>query len=156
MSGKPSCPGDPLPFRGFSFSACLFENAISNTHLLRLKRYDVIGRQEGRKLMKRVEFRRNAMNSLLRHSLVVGGALCLIVIALIVGALRPKHASGAGTAAPPEVMVAQVEQKDVPLRRMDRYVGRGCECQRSGAGHRIFAPARLPGRRLRQRGSTTF
>ncbi len=39
----------------------------------------------------------------------------MIVIALIVGALRPKHASGAGTAAPPEVMVAQVEQKDVDL-----------------------------------------
>src|SRR6266850_4490541 len=55
------------------------------------------------------------MNSLLRHSFVVGGVVGLIVIALIVGALRPKHASGAGTAAPPEVMVAQVEQKDVDL-----------------------------------------
>jgi membrane fusion protein (multidrug efflux system) len=39
----------------------------------------------------------------------------LIVIAVIVGAVRPKHASGAATAAPPEVMVAQVEQKDVPI-----------------------------------------
>jgi membrane fusion protein (multidrug efflux system) len=55
------------------------------------------------------------MNSLLRHSLVVGGVVGLIVIVLIVGAMRPKHASGAGTAAPPEVMVAQVEQKDVDL-----------------------------------------
>src|SRR6266478_8044499 len=55
------------------------------------------------------------MNSLLRHSFVVGGVVGLIVIVLIVGALRPKHASGAGTAAPPEVMVAQVEQKDVDL-----------------------------------------
>jgi RND family efflux transporter MFP subunit len=55
------------------------------------------------------------MNSLLRHSLVVGGVVGLIVIALIVGALRPKHASGAGAAALPEVMVAQVEQKDVDL-----------------------------------------
>src|SRR6267143_193201 len=55
------------------------------------------------------------MNSLLRHGFVVGGVVGLIVIALIVGALRPKHASGAGTAAPPEVMVAQVEQKDVDL-----------------------------------------
>src|SRR6202049_3891624 len=55
------------------------------------------------------------MNSRLRHSFVIGGVVGLIVIALIVGALRPKHASGAGTAAPPEVMVAQVEQKDVPL-----------------------------------------
>src|SRR3984957_8954230 len=55
------------------------------------------------------------MNSALRHSLVVGGVVGLIVIGLIIGALRPKHASGAGTAAPPEVMVAQVEQKDVDL-----------------------------------------
>src|SRR5712664_1743113 len=55
------------------------------------------------------------MNSLLRHSFVVGGVVGLIVVALIVGALRPKHASGAGAAALPEVMVAQVEQKDVDL-----------------------------------------
>jgi membrane fusion protein, multidrug efflux system len=39
----------------------------------------------------------------------------LVVIVLIVGALRPKHASGAATVAPPDVMVAQVEQRDVPI-----------------------------------------
>jgi membrane fusion protein (multidrug efflux system) len=39
----------------------------------------------------------------------------LIVLAVVVGALRPKHTSGAVTAALPEVMVAQVEQKDVDL-----------------------------------------
>jgi len=39
----------------------------------------------------------------------------LIVIAVIVGALRPKRASGAGTVAPPDVLVAQVEQKDVAI-----------------------------------------
>src|ERR1700733_8766810 len=55
------------------------------------------------------------MNSLLRHSFVIAGAVGLIVVAVVVGALRPKHASGAGTAALPEVMVAQVEQKDVDL-----------------------------------------
>jgi len=55
------------------------------------------------------------MNSLLRHSFIVGGVVGLTVIALIVGALRPKHASGAGAAAPPVVMVAQVEQKDVDV-----------------------------------------
>jgi RND family efflux transporter MFP subunit len=55
------------------------------------------------------------MNSPLRRNLIIAGALCLIVIALIVVALRPKHASGAGTGAPPDVMVAQVEQKDVDL-----------------------------------------
>ena len=39
----------------------------------------------------------------------------MVVIALVVRTLRPKHASGAGAAAPPDVMVAQVEQKDVPI-----------------------------------------
>jgi len=39
----------------------------------------------------------------------------LVVIALVVQTLRPKHASGAGAAAPPDVMVAQVKQKDVPI-----------------------------------------
>ena len=39
----------------------------------------------------------------------------LIVLAVVVAALRPKHASGAGVAALPEVMVAQVEEKDVDL-----------------------------------------
>jgi RND family efflux transporter MFP subunit len=55
------------------------------------------------------------MNNLFRHGLVIAGVFCLIVIALIVGALRPKHAAGAGRGAPPDVMVAQVEQKDVPI-----------------------------------------
>jgi RND family efflux transporter MFP subunit len=55
------------------------------------------------------------VKSLLRHSLLIGGVVGLIVIVLIIGALRPKHASGAGAAAPPIVMVAQVEQKDVEL-----------------------------------------
>ena len=39
----------------------------------------------------------------------------MIVITLILGALRPKHALGAGTPAPPDVLVAQVEQEDVPI-----------------------------------------
>jgi RND family efflux transporter MFP subunit len=60
-------------------------------------------------------FQRYAMNNLFRRSFVIATVVCLIVIALIVGALRPKHASGAGTAAPPDVLVAQVEQKDVPI-----------------------------------------
>jgi RND family efflux transporter MFP subunit len=55
------------------------------------------------------------MNSLRRRNLVIAGVLCLVVIALVARALRPKHASGAGAEAPPEVMVAQVEQKDVPI-----------------------------------------
>jgi RND family efflux transporter MFP subunit len=66
-------------------------------------------------LKKAETFRRYAMNSSLTRSLAVAGAICLVVIVLIVGALRPKRASGAGTVAPPEVMVAQVEQRDVPI-----------------------------------------
>jgi membrane fusion protein (multidrug efflux system) len=39
----------------------------------------------------------------------------LAAVALVVGAVRPKHASGIGPGSPPEVAVAQVEQKDVPI-----------------------------------------
>jgi membrane fusion protein (multidrug efflux system) len=56
-----------------------------------------------------------AMNSLLRHSFAIAGVAGLLVLAVVVGALRPKHASGAGTAVLPEIMVAQVEQQDVDL-----------------------------------------
>jgi multidrug efflux pump subunit AcrA (membrane-fusion protein) len=42
-------------------------------------------------------------------------AFCLFVIALIIGVVRPKRASGAASAAPIEVQVVQVEQKDVPI-----------------------------------------
>jgi len=55
------------------------------------------------------------MNTIARRYLWIGGAFCLTVIALIVGVLRPKHASGAGTGAPTDVMVAPVQQKDVTL-----------------------------------------
>jgi len=55
------------------------------------------------------------MKNYLRHGLVIAGVFCLIIIALIVGALRPKRASGAAMQAPPDVLVAQVEQKDVSI-----------------------------------------
>ena len=55
------------------------------------------------------------MNSSRKRNLVIAGAVGLVVIALVVQTLRPKHASGAGAAAPPDVMVAQVKQKDVPI-----------------------------------------
>jgi membrane fusion protein (multidrug efflux system) len=55
------------------------------------------------------------MNRSRKRNLVIAGVICLVVIALIARTLRPKHASGAGVEAPPEVMVAQVEQKDVPI-----------------------------------------
>jgi membrane fusion protein (multidrug efflux system) len=65
--------------------------------------------------MKGDRLQKYIMTRNMRHSLLIAGVVCLIVIAVIVGAVRPKHASGAATAAPPEVMVAQVEQKDVPI-----------------------------------------
>ena len=55
------------------------------------------------------------MKNHLKHGLVIAGAFCLIVIALIVGALRPKHASGAAVQAPPDILVTEVKQQDVPI-----------------------------------------
>lgn len=55
------------------------------------------------------------MNRSRKRNLVIAGVICLVVIALIARTLRPKRASGAGVEALPEVMVAQIEQKDVPI-----------------------------------------
>src|SRR4029077_14125864 len=63
-------------------------------------------------LIKAEAFRRYAMNSSRWRNLGISGLACLLVIGLLVGALRPKRASGAGTGTPPDVMVAQVEQRD--------------------------------------------
>ena len=45
----------------------------------------------------------------------IGGALCLLIIVVIIVAMRPKAVSGASSAAPLEVQVVQTEQKDVPI-----------------------------------------
>jgi RND family efflux transporter MFP subunit len=55
------------------------------------------------------------MNTLSKYKVWIGGAVVLLVIGLIVGAMYPKHASGAQSSAPPDVEVVQVEQKDVPI-----------------------------------------
>src|SRR3984893_17607559 len=55
------------------------------------------------------------MNNLSKYKLWIGGAVCLLVGGLIVGAIYPKHVSGAQQGAPPDVEVVQVEQKDVPI-----------------------------------------
>ena len=55
------------------------------------------------------------MNLLSKYKLWVGGALCLLVIGLIIGAAYPKHVAGAPPGAPPDVEVVPVEQKDVPI-----------------------------------------
>src|SRR5580704_3304343 len=64
---------------------------------------------------ERERFETYTMKSLLRHSFAIAGVVGLVVLAVVVAALRPKHASGAGAAALAEVMVAQVEEKDVDL-----------------------------------------
>jgi RND family efflux transporter MFP subunit len=55
------------------------------------------------------------MNVLSKYKLWVGGALGLLVIGLIIGAIYPKHVSGAKPDSPLNVEVVQVEQKDVPI-----------------------------------------
>jgi RND family efflux transporter MFP subunit len=55
------------------------------------------------------------MNTPLKRKLLIGGVVGLIVVGLIVGAMRPKHASGALAGASPDVEVVQVEQKEIPI-----------------------------------------
>ena len=51
----------------------------------------------------------------LKFKLVLTAALCLVAIGPIAVVMLPKHASGVTTAKPPDVDVANVEQKDVAL-----------------------------------------
>jgi RND family efflux transporter MFP subunit len=55
------------------------------------------------------------MNLLSKYKFWIAGAFGLFVIGLIIGAVRPKHVSGAPANAPLDVEVVQVEQKDVPI-----------------------------------------
>ncbi|HEY2548687.1 MAG TPA: efflux RND transporter periplasmic adaptor subunit [Candidatus Acidoferrum sp.] len=55
------------------------------------------------------------MNRNLKRTVIIGGALCVIVAGIIYGALRPKHVAGAQPGLSPVVEVVQVEQKDVPI-----------------------------------------
>jgi RND family efflux transporter MFP subunit len=55
------------------------------------------------------------MNTLLKYKLWIGGAICLVVVGLIIGAMRPKHVAGAQPGALPDVEVVQVEQKEIPI-----------------------------------------
>jgi membrane fusion protein, multidrug efflux system len=45
----------------------------------------------------------------------IGGALGLVIIGLIIGAMRPKGVSGAAAAPITDVLVVQVAQRDVPI-----------------------------------------
>jgi RND family efflux transporter MFP subunit len=55
------------------------------------------------------------MDTLWKYKFWIGGAFCVVVIGLIIGAIRPKRVSGAQPGASPDVEVVQVEQKDVPI-----------------------------------------
>ena len=55
------------------------------------------------------------MNVVSKYKYWIAGAFALFVIALIIGAVRPKGVSGAPSAGPADVQVVQVEQKDVPI-----------------------------------------
>jgi membrane fusion protein (multidrug efflux system) len=57
------------------------------------------------------------MSNVSKRSLLIGGVLCVILIGVIVGAMRPSKHAVATTAAsvPPDVEVVQVEQENVPI-----------------------------------------
>jgi len=55
------------------------------------------------------------MNTFSKYKFWIGGAVSLLVIGLIIGAIYPRHAAGAPPGAAPDVEVVQVEQKDVPI-----------------------------------------
>ena len=53
---------------------------------------------------------------LLKHKLVIGGTLCVIVIALLVAVSVSRGKDAAPSSPPPPgVEVAEVEQQDVPI-----------------------------------------
>ena len=55
------------------------------------------------------------MNVISKYKLWIGGAFCLAIIGVIIGAIRPKHVSGAPSGFSLEVEVVPVGQKDVPI-----------------------------------------
>jgi RND family efflux transporter MFP subunit len=55
------------------------------------------------------------MNTISKRKLWIAGALFLVVIGIVIGATRPKHASGTAPGGSPDVQVVLVEQKDVPI-----------------------------------------
>jgi membrane fusion protein (multidrug efflux system) len=62
-----------------------------------------------------MRWREGNMNTLWKYKFWIAGGLCLVALALIAGAIRPKGVSGAPSSAPPVVEVVQVQQKDVPI-----------------------------------------
>jgi len=76
------------------------------------------------------------MNGLSKYKFWIAGALCLVVIGVIIGAVRPKHVSGAQDASP-DVEVVQVEEKEIPIYRewigtLDGFTNADVRAQVSG------------------------
>src|SRR2546421_7483556 len=63
----------------------------------------------------KVSLSERTMNTSTKRKLWIGGGLGLAVIGVTIGAMRPKHVSGAQPGGAPDVEVVQVEQKDVPI-----------------------------------------
>jgi membrane fusion protein (multidrug efflux system) len=57
---------------------------------------------------------RNTMSAFRKYRFWIGGGVCLVVIGLIIGAVKPARVSKASSAVP-EVEVVEVERKDVPV-----------------------------------------
>ena len=55
------------------------------------------------------------MNTPLKRSLSIGGAICLVALLVIYFVVRSRNVSGAAQGGAPDVEVVQVEQKDVPI-----------------------------------------
>jgi RND family efflux transporter MFP subunit len=55
------------------------------------------------------------MNTISKRKLWIAGALFLVVIGIVIGATRPKRASGTAPGGSPDVQVVPVEQRDVPI-----------------------------------------
>jgi len=55
------------------------------------------------------------MNNLRKYKYWIAGVMCLVVIGLVVGAMRPARYASAGPGGAPEVDVVQVEQKNIPI-----------------------------------------
>lgn len=55
------------------------------------------------------------MNTLLKYKFWIVGGFCLVVVGVVVGAIWPKHVSGAPQGGPLVVDVVPVDQKDVPI-----------------------------------------
>jgi RND family efflux transporter MFP subunit len=55
------------------------------------------------------------VNTILKYKFWIGGAFCLVVIGLIIGAAKPKQVSGAPSGPLLDVEVVQVQQREIPI-----------------------------------------